>query len=127
MQDVISSAVGGVSAGQVFEGIRRFDIWVRYRAEDRNTLEALRNLIITGPEGIKVPLAQIATLEEIIGPRQITRENNQRFISIQASHFNFIEYPASLGRRSDCPRDQWTKLICSCIRGLYCPVWYCSG
>jgi cobalt-zinc-cadmium resistance protein CzcA len=88
VQDVISSAVGGVSAGQVFEGIRRFDIWVRYRAEDRNTLEALRNLIITGPEGIKVPLAQIATLEEIIGPRQITRENNQRFISIQANVIN---------------------------------------
>ncbi len=85
VQNVISSAVGGVTAGQVFEGIRRFDILVRYREQDRSTPEAIRNLLITGPEGIKVPLAQIATIEEIVGPRQITRENNQRFISIQAN------------------------------------------
>ncbi|SCN47487.1 Cobalt-zinc-cadmium resistance protein CzcA; Cation efflux system protein CusA [methanotrophic endosymbiont of Bathymodiolus azoricus (Menez Gwen)] len=42
-------------------------------------------LLISGPDGIKVPLAQIAKIEEIVGPRQITRENNQRFISIQAN------------------------------------------
>ena len=85
VQAVISSAIGGVSAGQVFEGIRRFDILVRYREQDRDTIEAIRNLLISGPDGIKVPLAQIANIEEIVGPRQITRENNQRFISIQAN------------------------------------------
>ncbi len=85
VQDLISSAVGGVTAGQVFEGIRRFDILVRYPEQNRNTLEAIRNLLISGPEGINVPLAQIATIKEIVGPRQITRENNQRFISIQAN------------------------------------------
>lgn len=85
VQDVISSAIGGVTAGQVFEGIRRFDILVRYQKQDRDSVEAIRNLLISGPEGVKVPLAQIATIEEIVGPRQITRENNQRFISIQAN------------------------------------------
>ncbi len=85
VQDVISSAIGGVTAGQVFEGIRRFDILVRYRKQDRDTPEAIRNLLISGPNGIKVPLAQVATIAEIVGPRQITRENNQRFISIQAN------------------------------------------
>jgi cobalt-zinc-cadmium resistance protein CzcA len=85
VQDVISSAIGGVSAGQVFEGIRRFDILVRYQKQDRDSIEAIRNLLISGPDDIKVPLAQIATIEEIVGPRQITRENNQRFISIQAN------------------------------------------
>lgn len=85
VQDVISSAIGGVSAGQVFEGIRSFDILVRYQKQDRDSIEAIRNLLISGPDDIKVPLAQIATIEEIVGPRQITRENNQRFISIQAN------------------------------------------
>lgn len=85
VQDVISSAIGGVTAGQVFEGIRRFDILVRYQKQDRDSIEAIGNLLISGPDGIKVPLAQIATIEEIVGPRQITRENNQRFISIQAN------------------------------------------
>lgn len=85
VQDVIKSAIGGTTAGQVFEGIRRFDILVRYQKQDRDNIEAIRNLLISGPDGIKVPLAQIARIEEIVGPRQITRENNQRFISIQAN------------------------------------------
>ena len=85
VQDVISSAIGGVTAGQIFEGIRRYDILVRYQEQYRNTLEAIQNLLISGPNGITVPLAQVAKIEEIVGPRQITRENNQRFISIQAN------------------------------------------
>ncbi len=85
VQEVIKNAIGGVTAGQVFEGIRRFDILVRYHEQFRDTPETIRNLLITGPDGIQVPLGQIAKIEEIVGPRQITRENNQRFITIQAN------------------------------------------
>ncbi len=85
VQNIIRSAIGGVTAGQVFEGIRRFDILVRYREQDRSSIEAIRNLLIPGPGNIQIPLAQIASIEEVVGPRQITRENNQRFITIQAN------------------------------------------
>lgn len=85
VQNIIRSAIGGVTAGQVFEGIRRFDILVRYREQDRGSSEAIHNLLIPGPGNVQIPLAQIASIEEVIGPRQITRENNQRFITIQAN------------------------------------------
>jgi cobalt-zinc-cadmium resistance protein CzcA len=85
VQAVISSAIGGAKAGQVFEGIRRFEILVRYPEESRNTPEVIGNLLITAENGMNIPLAQVATIKEIVGPRQITRENNQRFISIQAN------------------------------------------
>lgn len=85
VQSVIKTAVGGTTAGQVFEGIRRFDINVRYDEKHRNTQEAIANILISGPNGIEVPLAQIANLRQIVGPRQITRENNQRFITVQAN------------------------------------------
>jgi len=85
VQNVIRSAVGGTTAGQIFEGIRRFDIYVRYDEVDRNTPEAIANILISAPNGLRVPLAQIAEIKEIVGPRQITRENNQRFITIQAN------------------------------------------
>ena len=42
VQNVISAAVGGVSAGQIFEGIRRFDIFVRYTPEARATKDDIR-------------------------------------------------------------------------------------
>jgi len=85
VQNVIRSAVGGTTAGQIFEGIRRFDIYVRYDKTARNTPEAIANILISGSNGLHVPLGQIAEIREIVGPRQITRENNQRFITIQAN------------------------------------------
>jgi cobalt-zinc-cadmium resistance protein CzcA len=41
--------------------------------------------LITAPGGATVPLDELARVEEIVGPRQITRENNQRFITIQCN------------------------------------------
>jgi len=83
VQEVISAAVGGEVAGQIFEGIRRFDILVRLAPEYRSTLKAIGEILIESPDGAKVPLAELASIEEIVGPRQITRQNNQRFITVQ--------------------------------------------
>jgi len=85
VQEVIRAAVGGETAGQIFEGIRRFDVLVRFAEDFRSTQEAIEEILISAPTGTKVPLAQLATVEEIIGPRQITRENNNRFITIQCN------------------------------------------
>ncbi len=85
VQEVIRAAVGGATAGAVFEGIRRFDILVRYALAYRQTPEAIGQILVQGPEGIKVPLSQLAHIEEIIGPRQITRVNSQRFITVQCN------------------------------------------
>jgi len=83
--EVIRTAVGGEEAGQIFEGVARFDILVRYTPESRNRTEVIRHILIHAPGGAKVPLDDLATIEEIVGPRQITRENNQRFITVQCN------------------------------------------
>ncbi|MCB2201002.1 CusA/CzcA family heavy metal efflux RND transporter [bacterium] len=85
VQEVVAAAVGGEEAGQIFEGIRRFDIVVRYREEARSTPEAIRSILVPTPDGLLVPLDQLADVQTITGPRQITREDNQRFISIQCN------------------------------------------
>ncbi|MEX0804479.1 MAG: efflux RND transporter permease subunit, partial [Candidatus Binatia bacterium] len=84
-QKIIRTAVGGEKAGQIFEGIPRFDILVRYAPEGRNSAEVIRNILVPAPGGATVPLADLATIEEIVGPRQITRENAQRFITVQCN------------------------------------------
>ncbi len=71
--------------GQIFEGIKRFDILIRFKSAFRDRKDAIEDLLVDGPNGIKVPLSQLAQIKEIIGPRQITRENNQRFISVQCN------------------------------------------
>jgi cobalt-zinc-cadmium resistance protein CzcA len=85
VQSVIRTAVGGETAGQIFEGIRRFDIFVRFAQEARGDAEVIKHILIAAPGGAKVPLDQLASIEEIVGPRQITRENNQRFITVQCN------------------------------------------
>ncbi len=85
VQSVVKAAVGGEVAGQIFEGIRRFDILVRFIPEARNSAESIKDILITTPGGTRVPLGELASIEEIVGPRQITRENNQRFVSIQCN------------------------------------------
>jgi len=85
VQEVIRTAVGGATAGAVFEGTRRFNILVRYASEYRQTPEAISQILVQGPEAIKIPLSQLARIEEIVGPRQITRVNGQRFITVQCN------------------------------------------
>ena len=85
IQRVIQSGIGGADAGQVFEGIRRYEIVVRYPEEYRSNLEQIRETIIRSPDGALVPLDEVATVEELVGPRQITRERGQRFIAIQCN------------------------------------------
>ncbi|MBN2409424.1 MAG: efflux RND transporter permease subunit [Candidatus Aminicenantes bacterium] len=85
IQDTIEAAVGGITLGQVYEGQKRFDIFLRYRPESRSSVEELRNLYIPLPGGGQIPLAQLAAVEEVVGPRSISREANKRFITIQSN------------------------------------------
>ncbi|MBD3852278.1 MAG: efflux RND transporter permease subunit [Acidobacteria bacterium] len=85
VQAVVRAAVGGESAGQIFEGVRRFEIVVRYPQSSRDTPEAIGSILVPTPDGATVPIAQLAVVEEVVGPRQITRENGQRFITVQCN------------------------------------------
>ncbi len=88
VQEVIRAAIGGETAGQLFEGVRRFDILVRLAPEFRRTAQDITQILIETPEGTPIPLQQVADIREIVGPRQITRQNSQRFITIQSNVMN---------------------------------------
>ena len=109
VQRVVEAAVGGHDAGQIFEGVRRFDILVRYAPQYRSTMEAIGEILIDGPAGIRVPLRDLARIEAVVGPRQITRENNQRFITVQCNVVgrdigSFVEEAqAAIDRQVDLP------------------------
>lgn len=85
IQDTIEAAVGGISLGQIYEEQKRFDIFLRFESEFRNDIGQIEGLLFRLPDGGQVPLAQIATVEETIGPRVINREGNRRFITIQCN------------------------------------------
>jgi cobalt-zinc-cadmium resistance protein CzcA len=85
VQETIEAAIGGVVVGQVYEGRRRFDIFVRFLPEYRADLQQIDNLLIPLPDGGRLPLSQLATVEEREAARLINREDNRRFSTVQTN------------------------------------------
>jgi cobalt-zinc-cadmium resistance protein CzcA len=83
VQKVIEIAVAGKSASQFYEQNRNFDITVRLPEEKRNSLEAIKNLLITTRTGINVPLEQLAEVTMVEGPVQISRQDGIRRIGVE--------------------------------------------
>jgi cobalt-zinc-cadmium resistance protein CzcA len=83
VQKVIEIAVAGKSASQFYEQNRNFDISVRLPEEKRNSLEAIKNLLITTKTGINVPLEQLADVMLVEGPVQISRQDGIRRIGVE--------------------------------------------
>ncbi|MEK6594961.1 MAG: CusA/CzcA family heavy metal efflux RND transporter, partial [Pseudomonadota bacterium] len=99
VQDAINIAVGGRTAGLVFEGDRRFELQVRLPEQLRGDIETLRRLPIKLPVlnmgggqnapaaalPIYVALGEVADLEIVKGPNQISRENGKRRVVVTAN------------------------------------------
>ncbi|HCE66752.1 MAG: cytochrome-c peroxidase [Geobacteraceae bacterium GWC2_55_20] len=83
VQKVIEIAVAGKSASRFYEQNRSFDITVRLPEEKRNSLEAIKNLLITTKTGINVPLEQLAEVKMVEGPVQISRQDGIRRIGVE--------------------------------------------
>ncbi|HTH39342.1 MAG TPA: efflux RND transporter permease subunit [Rhodocyclaceae bacterium] len=82
VHDVIETAIGGKEATQIFEGERRFAGVVRLPERFRNDVEAIRNLIVSAPNGAQVNLESIAKIAVLDGPSQISRELGKRRIVV---------------------------------------------
>lgn len=82
VNQVVNSAFAGQSAGLVFEGERRFDLVIRLKVENRQSIEDVRNVFVTAPNGDQIPLKQLASIEFKIGPNQIQREDAKRRIIV---------------------------------------------
>jgi cobalt-zinc-cadmium resistance protein CzcA len=83
VQKVIEIAVAGKAASQLYEENRNFPITVRLPEEKRNSLEAIKNLMITTKTGIYIPLEHLAEVKMIEGPVQISRQDGVRRIGIE--------------------------------------------
>jgi len=85
VQAFIRQAITGAVVGDVFEGEMASRILVRLDKRYQEDREALGNLLIRTPSGSHVPLDNLADIEMVTGLRQISRENTQRYISVQCN------------------------------------------
>ncbi|WP_037349958.1 CusA/CzcA family heavy metal efflux RND transporter [Saprospira grandis] len=79
---ILEAAFAGSSLGQIQEGQRRFDLVVRLAAKDRQDINALKALQLPLPSGEQIQLGDLAKIDFVEGPAQISREEGQRRIVI---------------------------------------------
>ena len=78
VNDYISTAFAGGTAGVIFEGEKRFDLVVRFDENHRKNINDLRGMYIDLPDGTQVPIKEIADIEYVLGPMQISRDDTYR-------------------------------------------------
>lgn len=90
VQNAVAISIGGVQAGQIFEGDRRFPIIVRLPEDMREKVDEIGRLRIplpangSEPRGF-VPLADVAKVEVVIGPNQVSREEGKRRVVVTSN------------------------------------------
>jgi cobalt-zinc-cadmium resistance protein CzcA len=81
----MARAVGPVAVGSVQEGQLRFPIAVRLDAPRRASPEAVGRLLVTAPNGDRIPLRRLARIALEEGPSTIQRTWGRRRVVIQAN------------------------------------------
>lgn len=82
VNQAVNAAFAGQSAGLVYEGEQRYDMVVRLSQQNRQGIEDVKNIFISSPSGVQVPLEQLAEVSFKLGPNQIQREDTKRRIIV---------------------------------------------
>ncbi|SIO96150.1 efflux RND transporter permease subunit [Vibrio spartinae] len=75
VQQVVSTAVGGMNVGETIEGLERYPINVRYPQDYRDSVDKLQNLTLVTQNGARIALADVADVRYEDGPPVIKTEN----------------------------------------------------
>ena len=82
IQNFIMTALGGMNITTTVEGRERFPVRVRYMRELRDNVQAIKSAMMDSPSGYKVPLTQLARIEQVPGPAKIASEDTQLYVRI---------------------------------------------
>lgn len=75
VQNVLQSAIGGMTLTTTVEGRERFPVRLRYPRELRTTPEELKKILVPSMGGTQIPLGELAELNYTRGPQMIRSEN----------------------------------------------------
>ncbi|HEY7210616.1 MAG TPA: CusA/CzcA family heavy metal efflux RND transporter [Bryobacteraceae bacterium] len=82
VHDIIQTAIGGKAATEIYEGERRFAATVRLPERLRDSVPDIRQILVSTPSNVRVPLSQLANIQVREGPAQINRDMGKRRIVV---------------------------------------------
>ncbi|MBR0533412.1 MAG: efflux RND transporter permease subunit [Bacteroidales bacterium] len=84
----VRNRVGGLASGFLKEDGEEYDIVVRLREDDRNSIADIANLSIPTATGKIIKLSEVASIEEYFAPPTIDRKSRQRYLTVSVMPFN---------------------------------------
>ena len=78
VQDIITTAIGGMNVTHTIEGLERYPVNLRYNRAFRDNIDTLRRVLVPTPTGAQVPLVQLADIAVKKGPAGIKSENARK-------------------------------------------------
>ncbi len=112
---IVKNGIGGEPVTTLLDGVKRFDIAVRLEESNKSSLEAIRQLPLSAPGGVIVPLAQVADIDVAEGYSFVRREQLQRYAVIQMDVRGrdidgFVqEANAAIKQTVDLPAGYWVE------------------
>jgi copper/silver efflux system protein len=77
IEEVVETAIGGITIAETVEGRQRFPINVRYAREYRDDPALLGRILVATPGGAQIPLAQVADIKSVTGPPMVRSEDGK--------------------------------------------------
>ncbi len=85
VMDVVEIGVGGRNVSTTIEGRARYPIQLRLERGEREDIERIGSILITNPQGVSVPLGQVATVRRSSGPSEIASEDGLLRVFVQSN------------------------------------------
>ncbi len=103
VQRAVSSGIGGENIAVTVQGRERYPINVRYLADYRDNLDALKRILLMTPGGAQIPLGEVAQIELSPGPSAIRDEDAQLtgYVYIDLSTSDYGSYVARAQKEID--------------------------
>ena len=97
VEEVLMTAVGGLTVSKTIEGRERYAINLRYAREFRDNPEVLQRIRIPTPSGAQIPISQVAELDFVTGPPMLRNEDGQlvTFVFIDVNNIGVVDYVAA--------------------------------
>ena len=83
IQNIVTYAIGGSPVTNILENEKTFGLSLRLKESSRDNVKDIRSLLVDAPDGSRIPLSMLATVEVSDGPFFIYRESGKRYIAIK--------------------------------------------
>lgn len=85
IQNMIEAAIGGKAISTLYDGTKRYDIVVRFLPQYRNSIDAIKEILVPSANGALIPMNQLAEISFIEGQTNIYRYGSKRMATVRTN------------------------------------------